>query len=103
VTGSTAVVTDHTIVPEGSPYTREQGLRFLTGAGSITYDLGDTVPIAAVFLQVNVIGLATYYHDIRYYLESIAVIAFALWATWMIARRHEVPRPAVAAAGENGT
>lgn len=51
--GSAAVLTDSTIVTEGSPYDRSRCVRFLTGAGSVTYDLGDTLPIAAVFLQAH--------------------------------------------------
>lgn len=47
------MLTDSTIVQEGSPYSLDRCVRFRTGAGSITYDLGDTLPIAAVFLQGN--------------------------------------------------
>jgi hypothetical protein len=53
VEGSAAVLTDRTIVREGSPYSVDRGVRFRTGAGSLTYDLGDTMPIGAVFLQGN--------------------------------------------------
>jgi len=43
-------ITDGVVSPAGAPWDNETNAR-LTQYGYVTYDLGDTVPIAAVFLQ----------------------------------------------------
>jgi hypothetical protein len=34
----------------------------------------------------QIITLSTYYFDMRYYCQSVAVVAFVVWATWMYGR-----------------
>jgi hypothetical protein len=46
------------------------------------------IPIGLLVLSAfgHVISVGTYYYDMRYYCESIAVIAFVVWATWIYGR-----------------
>jgi hypothetical protein len=33
----------------------------------------------------------TYYYDVRYVVQSVAVIAYVVWATWLYGRRSNAP------------
>ena len=52
-------------------------------------------PIAIVLLVLagfgHVVTMSTYYYDTRYFCQSVAVIVFVLWATWMYGRRSALP------------
>ena len=53
VVGSTRMVVDSAVVAEGADWTPAVGARFLTVAGSLTYDLGSRVRIASAYVQAD--------------------------------------------------
>ena len=68
---------------------------FLTAAAFL-WEKRDQIPIGLLVLSglSHVIEFATWFYDIRYALESAAVVAFVVWATWAYARRPvQAPGP----------
>ena len=61
---------------------------FLTVAAFL-WEKREEIPIGLLLLASfsHVIEFSTYYYDMRYLLESIAVVAFVVWATWTYGRR----------------
>ena len=61
---------------------------FLTVAAFL-WEKREEIPIALLLLAsfTQVIEFSTYYYDMRYLMESIAVVAFVVWATWTYGRR----------------
>ncbi len=53
VRGNHALVTDGAIGPEGTQWDAPVGVILDTGAGSLTYDLGEPTPVSAVYLQAD--------------------------------------------------
>jgi hypothetical protein len=53
VRGDVGLVTDGAIGPEGAQWDAPVGVTFDTGAGSLTYDLGQATPITALYLQAD--------------------------------------------------
>jgi hypothetical protein len=53
VRGDTSLVTDGAIGPEGAQWDAPVAVTFDTGAGSVTYDLGQPTPIAALYVQAD--------------------------------------------------
>ncbi|HEX2658864.1 MAG TPA: discoidin domain-containing protein, partial [Polyangia bacterium] len=51
--GDAALVTDGAIGAEGTQWDAPVGVQFDTGAGSLTYDLGQPTPVAGVYLQAD--------------------------------------------------
>lgn len=51
--GDAALVTDGAIGPEGTQWDAPIGIILDTGAGSLTYDLGEPTPISGVYLQAD--------------------------------------------------
>ena len=72
---------------------------FLTVAAFL-WEKRDDIPIGLLLLSSlgHVIEFGTYYYDMRYLVESIAVIAFVVWATWSYGRRNAAAVPNVVAA-----
>ncbi|HEU5310745.1 MAG TPA: hypothetical protein VFV24_04755, partial [Candidatus Eisenbacteria bacterium] len=64
---------------------------FLTTAAFLGEER-EEVPIGLLALSAltGVAALKTYNNDVRYYLESILVIAFVVWATWRFVPRRRV-------------
>lgn len=71
---------------------------FLTAAAFLG-EKRDEIPIGLLLLSAvtQMVVFATYYYDIRYTLESVVVIAFVVWATWICwaGRRPESGPPPV--------
>ncbi len=58
----------------------------------------EEIPIGLLFYSAlsQLISFQTYYYDMRYTFESVAAVAFVVWATWLYARRPEnVPTSAL--------
>src|SRR6185295_14423093 len=53
IRGDMALVTDGAVAPEGAQWDAPVALILETGAGTITYDLGQVYPISAIFLQAD--------------------------------------------------
>ena len=53
VKGNSALITDGAIGPEGTQWDAPVGVVLDTGAGSVTYDLGEPTPISAVYIQAD--------------------------------------------------
>ena len=53
VVGSTRAVVDSLVVAEGANWSHTSGARFLTVAGSLTYDLGSRMRIASAYVQAD--------------------------------------------------
>ncbi len=72
---------------------------FLTVAAFL-WEKRDDIPIGLLLLASfsHVIEFSTYYFDMRYLLESIAVLAFVVWATWTYGRRPSTVAAVVAEA-----
>ena len=51
--GDAALVTDGAVGPEGAQWDAPVGITFDTGAGSLTYDLGQPTPITGLYLQAD--------------------------------------------------
>jgi hypothetical protein len=51
--GDAALVTDGAVGPEGTQWDAPIGIILDTGAGSLTYDLGEPTPISGVYLQAD--------------------------------------------------
>lgn len=51
--GNSRAVADDSILASGAAWGFDRGIRFRTSAGSITYDLGRELPIAAAYLQAS--------------------------------------------------
>lgn len=70
---------------------------FLTVAAFL-WEKRDDIPIGLLLLSsfTQAIEFSTYYYDVRYLIESIAVLAFVVWATWAYGRAPAAVAPAVA-------
>jgi hypothetical protein len=53
VRGDVGLLTDGALAPEGAQWDAPVAVVFDTGAGSVTYDLGQPTPIGAVYLQAD--------------------------------------------------
>lgn len=60
---------------------------FLTAAAFL-WERKRAIPIALLLLSAasQIVEFQTYYYDMRYTLESAAVVAFVVWATWLYGR-----------------
>ncbi|MGE5176620.1 MAG: discoidin domain-containing protein [Hyphomicrobiales bacterium] len=71
-------------------------------AAAFFYGRRDAIPIGLLYLAAvtQFIEFQTYYYDIRYTSESVAVIAFVVWATWVYGRGKPLAERASAGPGE---
>jgi len=53
VKGNSALITDGAIGPEGTQWDAPVGVILDSGAGSVTYDLGEPTPISAIYIQAD--------------------------------------------------
>jgi hypothetical protein len=65
---------------------------FLT-AGALLWEKRPAIPIGLLVLSAvgYEITTQTYYYDVRYVVQSVAVIAYVVWATWLYGRRSNAP------------
>ncbi|HEY6572031.1 MAG TPA: hypothetical protein VI198_01830 [Candidatus Eisenbacteria bacterium] len=61
---------------------------FLTVAAFL-WEKCEDIPFGLLLLSAvtHLIEFSTYYYDMRYLIESVAVLAFVVWATWTYGRR----------------